>query len=170
MTPAELIKIGIHPDNRDATYKRIGWHEYFMEIAKLISKRSLDAETQHGCVAVRNNIIIGTGYNSYPSGARDNILPNLRKGGFKYPFINHSESSLIYTAARNGVALDGCTIYITGRPCFNCARQLISVGITDWIIGDITHVSTEIEDLHYKFLVESHNVRVREYKDLIASN
>lgn len=47
----------------------------------------------------------------------------------------HSEVDAIGKAARNGVALDGATIYVTRYPCEACARLIITSGIKEVVYG-----------------------------------
>ena len=47
---------------------RMGWDEYFMRIAKLVSERSTCLSRQVGAVLVRGRRILATGYNGAPSG------------------------------------------------------------------------------------------------------
>ncbi len=41
----------------------------------------------------------------------------------------HAEMAAITDAARNGIALAGCTLYTTTFPCHDCARHIIAAGI-----------------------------------------
>lgn len=141
---------------------RISWDQYFMEICNLVSQRSHDAQTQHGCVLVKNKQIISTGYNGFPAGSPDDIIPNIRN--YKYPFIIHAEESAILNAAKIGVSIKDCIAYITGMPCSECAKKLVSVGILHWIIGDKTHISNEEQDILRKFWITTFNVKIIEYK------
>ncbi len=40
----------------------------------------------------------------------------------------HAEANAIIQAARNGVMIDGATIYVTASPCWNCFKQLANAG------------------------------------------
>ena len=42
---------------------------------------------------------------------------------------SHSESSAIAQAAKNGINLNGTTIYVTHKPCVNCIKLIIASGI-----------------------------------------
>lgn len=44
----------------------ISWEQYFMGIAFLSAQRSKDPVTQVGACIVKNNKIIGIGYNGFP--------------------------------------------------------------------------------------------------------
>lgn len=161
MTKEELEIIGINPNNIDKNYTRLGWDAYFMEIAFLVAKRSHDSNTNHGCVFVKDNVIYATGFNGFPPGSPDKILPNTRPK--KMGFITHAEQAAILNCAKNGVALNGCKIYLTGLPCGNCARQLVSVGVKDWIVGPIGYQATEEDILLRKFWVENFDVKISHF-------
>ena len=47
----------------------------------------------------------------------------------------HSEIDAISQAARNGVSLEGATIYVTRYPCEACARAIIASGISYIVYG-----------------------------------
>ena len=106
---------------------RLSWDEYFMSIALLISCRSPSNRLKVGSVIVKDNRIISSGYNGFPSGCqhisivRDNHEQN----------TIHSEQNAISDAARRGTAVDGSTIYITHYPCINCCKYIISSGIKE---------------------------------------
>lgn len=103
-------------------------HEYFLLLTYLVSIRSTDPQTQCGCVLVNDDgTIIGTGYNGFVQGIRDNVLPNLRPD--KYPFMIHSEHNAILACARHGISCDGAIAYVTGPPCCACLQYLYQAGI-----------------------------------------
>jgi len=41
----------------------------------------------------------------------------------------HAEASIIARAAKNGISLDGASLYVTTFPCSNCARLILESGI-----------------------------------------
>jgi len=104
--------------------KKIDWIDYFLLIANIVSLRSKDAQTKHGCVITdNNNRILGTGYNSFIRGMTDAEMPNLRPG--KYKFFVHSEINALQNLTVNPLLYkEGLTAYITGRPCLNCLQFL----------------------------------------------
>jgi dCMP deaminase len=82
-----------------------------------------------------DNIIKATGYNSFPRGIDDDRPERQsREGGVKYAFFEHAERNAIYSAAREGVSLKGCRIYVSAMPCADCARGIIQAGIKEVII------------------------------------
>lgn len=112
------------------------WDVRFLQLAKQISTWSQDLHTQVGAVIVTpTSEVASTGYNGFPRGTRDEEQRYERPA--KYLYTEHAERNAIYNAARNGVALNGCTIYVEtsepadmlGCPCIDCSRAIIQSGI-----------------------------------------
>ncbi len=104
---------------------RPSWDEYFMLIAKTVSLRSHDAETQVGAIIVdENHRILSTGYNGFPPGCDDTELPNTRPA--KYPYMVHAELNAIASSRQD---LRNATLYTTYSPCNECAKAIITAGI-----------------------------------------
>ena len=53
----------------------------------------------------------------------------------------HAEANAYLQAAKNGISLDGATLYVTGMPCIDCAKDSVSVGIKTLKIADIEQYS-----------------------------
>lgn len=113
--------------NSKEKVNRNDWHTHYILQCYLVATRSLDAQTQCGCIIVKNKTIIGTGYNSFIRDIPNEILPNVRPD--KYPFMVHGEHNAILNCARNGIACNGATAYITGPPCCDCLQFMYQAGI-----------------------------------------
>ncbi len=102
---------------------RPDWDSLFMATAFLTAMRSPDAETKHGAVVVDNtHRILGTGFNGFPRGCRDDKLPNLRP--HKYPYVIHAEVNALINCG--GLkSPQQCTIYVTGEPCNECFKLIV---------------------------------------------
>lgn len=112
----------------------IPWPVYFMQMAGLVASRSEDPSTKVGCVIVGpDNEVRSTGYNGMPRGVK--VTPERMERPAKYLHFSHSEISAIGNAARHGVALKDCTIYVSHSPCAGCARALIQAGIRKVVYG-----------------------------------
>ena len=100
-----------------------------MEIAKLVAERSTCARAKVGAVAVKNNYIIMTGYNGSLPGQKHctEIGCDVHNGHCIRTV--HSEANVISHCAKNGIALEGATLYCTHRPCYHCMKLIISAGI-----------------------------------------
>lgn len=105
-----------------------------MDLATHISEWSKDPSTKVGCVVVGpDREIRSTGFNGFPRGILDSD-DRLTDRELKYPLICHAEENAIMHAARIGLALKGCTAYVTWPPCTRCARSLIQAGISEIVI------------------------------------
>ncbi len=111
---------------------RPNWTNYFLGLAKVISQRSHDIHTQHGCVITdQNNRILGVGYNGFPKGLDDQNLPTNRPD--KYHWMVHSERNALSNCVirpDNGIA------YVTGQCCNDCIIALWQEGIKKVIMID----------------------------------
>jgi dCMP deaminase len=113
----------------------MNWDQYYLSMISLIASKSKDESTKVGCIIVGpDNEVRSTGYNSFPRGINDN-LPERQKRPDKYLFIEHSERNAIYNAARVGIPLNGCRIYMDFFPCADCCRAIIQAGIKEIIIS-----------------------------------
>lgn len=104
----------------------------FMELAYARARFSKDTSTKVGA------IIIGpsgedrsSGYNGAPRGCHADEAgdPRREQRPEKYFWFSHAELNAITNAARVGVPLEGCTIYVTHPPCMDCARAIVQAGI-----------------------------------------
>ena len=123
-----------------ATKKRenyFSWDETFMHICRIIAQRSKDPSTQTGaCLVDKKNIILSLGYNGFPRGCSDDLLPWDREGEFgetKYPFVVHAEENAVLNA---NASLDGAKLYCILFPCNECAKVIIQKGIAEIIYED----------------------------------
>jgi len=102
------------------------WSHYFFDIVEVVKERSKDAETKVGCVIVdKNNRILSTGYNSFPSGCDDSKLPDTRPD--KYPYMVHAEINALLYAKTD---LHGASLYCNISPCSDCAKAIVTAGVT----------------------------------------
>lgn len=119
------------------------WIQFFFDICNTISKKSKDPSTKVGCVIVNSgNSIISTGYNGFPIGVQDDIINNYKRyeRPEKYFWTSHAEENAIAFASRNGVSLNGATLYVNRmRPCTRCTRLIIQSGIKKvYVLQDVS--------------------------------
>lgn len=124
------------------------WHQYFMRLTHMVSIRSPDPSTKHGCVIVnQNNEVISMGYNGPPANLDDTKVPKSRPE--KYPYFLHSEENALMYANQ---PLDGAKVYITGFPCSACVRKLIQKRVKSIYYGDVQ--SKCVDDKDRKVVIE----------------
>lgn len=115
---------------------RASWDEYFMNIALVVSSRSTCDRKLVGAVIVRDRTILSTGYNGSIRG-----LPHCDEVGHMMENDHcvatiHAEANAIIQAAKNGVMIDGGTLYVTASPCWNCFKQCANAGIRRICYGE----------------------------------
>jgi len=131
---------------------RISKDQYYINLAKVAASRAACYRAHHGCLIVRDDQIISTGYNSAPRKTKDCYERGncLRRemgipSGQRYELCRsvHGEQNAIINAARAGVSLLGGSMYlystvlndegeeklINAYPCFICKKMVVNAGI-----------------------------------------
>lgn len=115
--------------------KRPTINEYFMDMTKLISKRSTCLSRNVGAIAVKNKHIVATGYNGQISGAEHckeclrKKIQGTGKGLIESCRAVHAEMNIVCQAAYHGKSLKGCTVYLPIKPCNTCFKLLANSGV-----------------------------------------
>ena len=105
------------------------WDRRFLELARHVGQWSKDKSRKVGCVIVgTSREIRAIGYNGFPRGTDDDSAERHDRPA-KYFWTEHAERNAIYQAARVGIAVQGCTMYLSWFPCMDCARALVQAGI-----------------------------------------
>ncbi|OPX99112.1 MAG: Riboflavin biosynthesis protein RibD [Syntrophorhabdus sp. PtaB.Bin006] len=123
---------------------RPDWDSYFMEIARIVSKRSTCMRRSVGSVIVKSKRILSTGYNGAPIGLEHCIdmgcLRERRKiaSGERHELCRglHAEQNAIIQAAYHGVSINGADLYSTHLPCSICIKMIINAGIEKVLYSD----------------------------------
>jgi len=118
------------------TTSRVGWDEYFMNIAKQVATRATCDRKHVGALIVKDKVILSTGYNGSMRGMPhcDEIGHEMENGHCVRTV--HAEMNAIVQAAKNGVAINGATLYTTASPCWICFKLLINSGIKSVVFGE----------------------------------
>ena len=114
--------------------KKPSFDVIFMELAQNLALRSHCTRAQVGCVLTKDTRIISIGYNGPPAGTHncdeefgEAGCPRDSKGSCSLAL--HAEQNAILYASKNGVSVEGSTIYVTLSPCISCARIIYSMKI-----------------------------------------
>ena len=105
-----------------------------MKAAKVYAQLSSAKRLQVGCVVVKDNTIIGIGYNGMPSGWDNTCEYTVddAKGydtGKSKPEVLHAETNAIAKIARSTNSSDGAALFVTHAPCLDCAKIIHQAGI-----------------------------------------
>jgi len=139
----------------------------FINIAKELSSASKCVSKQVGAVIVKNGRILSTGYNGTPPGFTNccdywNGKYTSEHHEWSKTYEIHAEMNAIIWAAREGISIDGATIYVTLEPCSDCSKNLISSGI-ERIVYDKSYEHTN-SGVVTKFIKEN-NVIIEQIQD-----
>jgi dCMP deaminase len=119
--------------------KRISRDNYFMTLAKVAALRSTCLRRSVGCVLVRENRVIATGYNGTPRGiehceSRGCLRKKLNiKSGERHEICRglHAEENVIIQCALTGTSTKDSILYCTTRPCSICSKNLINAKVSE---------------------------------------
>lgn len=115
---------------------RQDWDHYFLEIAKTAAARATCNRKKVGAVIVRDKAILSTGYNGSIRG-----MPHCTEVGCMMDSGHcvatiHAECNAIVQAAKNGICIDGASIYTTASPCWPCFKIIANSGIKRIVFGE----------------------------------
>jgi dCMP deaminase len=110
------------------------FNDIFMDLAVNLAKRSHCIKAQVGAVLTKDTRIISIGYNGPPAGTHncDEEFPETgceRDSKGSCSLALHAEQNAILYASKNGMSVEGATIYVTLSPCIACARIIFSMKI-----------------------------------------
>lgn len=110
---------------------RPDWDQYFLTMAETVAERSTCTRKQVGCVLVRDNQLLSSGYGGSIKGQPHCIDVGCdidpATGGCVRTV--HAEMNAVAQAACNGVSVKGATAYITLSPCNWCFKTLVNAGV-----------------------------------------
>lgn len=139
-----------------------------MNAARAYADLSQARRLKVGAVIVRDDRVVSIGYNGTPSGRDNNcevevpdddepgLFPEFPKTKLvSKPEVCHAEMNAIMFAAKNGVATNGCTLYVTHSPCFECAKMIRQCGIKE------VYYDVEYRDLSSVEFLREMNITVK---------
>ncbi len=140
---AHMVDVKVKRGVKTSKKQRPDLDTYFMDIAKVVAKRSTCLRQNVGAVIVKDKRILSTGYNGAPTG-----LPHCLDIGCLREELNiasgerhelcravHAEQNAIIQAAVHGVSIAGGTLYTTHQPCIMCAKMIINAKIKKVVYG-----------------------------------
>lgn len=128
--------------------------DYYMKIADITANLSYATRLKVGAVIVKNNQIIGTGYNGTPAGW-DNNCEDVHhtyderetfadKAAWTYnennkqysrlktkPEVLHAEMNALMAVAKSTESSANASLFCTHAPCINCAKLIYQANIKE---------------------------------------
>jgi dCMP deaminase len=115
---------------------RATWDLYFMQIARQVASRATCDRKHVGAVITRAKNILATGYNGSIGGlGHCDEEGHMMEEGHCVRTI-HAEANAIIQAAKNGVRIEGGSIYVTASPCWGCFKMIANAGLMKIVYGE----------------------------------
>lgn len=114
---------------------RLGVHDYFLLMARLVALRGTCLRRKVGCVLVdKKRRVLATGYNGTPAGQPHCGDPDCLCDGQRYRsgegldacYATHAEQNALLQCTRPDDVHDA---YVTVTPCVTCAKLLLNTGV-----------------------------------------
>ncbi|MBP3800634.1 MAG: cytidine deaminase [Clostridia bacterium] len=145
--------------------ERVSKINYYLDIAEAVLRRGTCTRKNYGCIIVKNDEIISTGYTGAPRGRKNCIdlgyctkkkfFPDVRHGGYDACRSVHAEQNAMLSASRKdmidssmflvGIRQDTGTYEDGASPCQICRKLIINSGIK--------YVYVRIDKEHYEQIV-----------------
>lgn len=132
--------------------------ENFLKIAFEIGEGSKCVSKKTWAIIVLDTRILSTGYTGTPAG----YINCSDYWGWKYTkdhhdwsikYEIHAEMNALVWAARQGISIEGATVYVTLQPCFQCTKNIVAAGIKRIVYANTyAHQDQEATE---KFLTDS---------------
>jgi len=107
-----------------------------MDIARQVATRATCDRKHVGSVVVRDRTILSTGYNGSIRGMPHcDEVGHMMENGHCVATV-HAEANAILQAAKNGVRIDGATLYTTASPCWPCFKLIANSGCVRIVYGE----------------------------------
>lgn len=111
-------------------------HELRLQQAELTAKRSKCVSRKVGAIITVGDRIVSEGFNGTPKGyinCCDYFDGEYTEKHHEWSNTHeiHAEMNAINWASRKGIALEGGIMYSTLKPCLQCTKNIIAVGITE---------------------------------------
>lgn len=129
------------------------WDKHFIDMCVAHAMMSKDPSTKVGSVIVGpDKEVRSIGFNGFPRGIKD-TPERLDDRDTKLKLIVHGEMNAILAAARVGIPIKGCTLYLAatdnfgevwgGPPCVRCTVEIIQAGIKQIVSPQIRNGFTK---------------------------
>lgn len=152
----------------DFSRLRPTWDAYFMRLADLAALRSNCMKRRVGCVIVRGNRVIATGYNGTPR-----HLTNCNEGGCERCnkgqgggsslatcLCLHAEENALLESGRDRITGngEGSVLYCNTCPCLTCSIKIVQSGISEVVYAKSYYMDSGA----HKVMSEA-NITLRQY-------
>lgn len=128
----------------------------YMETARAFAKLSHAERRKVGAIAVTPQDVVIYSWNGRPS-EDDNcceLSPELT-----HPEVLHAEANIVSKSSREGISLNGASVYVTLSPCLPCSLLLYQAGVKMVVYDEEYRLTDGIDFLKRK------NIGVYKYEE-----
>jgi dCMP deaminase len=108
---------------------RVSRDVYYLEMARTTTLRSTCSRLQVGAVLVRDDEVIGAGYNGAPKGVKHCVHVDDSPCRVSV----HAEANALIHARKSTT---GSVLYVTHAPCFECAKLIINARVDHVVFAE----------------------------------
>lgn len=142
------------------------WDSYFMRLADLAALRSNCMKRRVGCVIVRDNRVIATGYNGTPrhlTNCNDGGCSRCNKGHGSGASLStclclHAEENALLEAGRDRIRGDSA-LYCNTCPCLTCSIKIVQSGIKE-----VVYAQSYSMDIQSHQVMSEANIILRQFE------
>lgn len=118
------------------------------------------SDRYHNDERLKEAIVMRLGINTkFPNTCPRQVLGYKSGEGLEWCTASHAERNTIVDAARRGVKVEGCTMYMSCPvPCSPCLIEIINAGIVEIVV-----TSLELYDPMSEYLLKESKLAVRQY-------
>lgn len=136
-----------------------------MKIAREVATRATCDRKHVGCLLVRDNHILATGYNgSIPGMDHCDDVGHIVING-QCLRTTHAEQNAICQAGKYGTSIQGATAYVTCEPCWVCFKLLLTCGITRIVYDDLYRSEDQVLKDEKRDILYRLGVKYEKYKE-----
>lgn len=144
---------------------------YYMLVTLAVRERANCKGKKVGAIIVKNNRIIGTGYNGTPEDMKNCEdggcvrCEKYRNAGELYDkcICVHAEQNALVSAARFGHGIENSIMYTTLQPCFSCLKELLQAKVeTIYYLYDL--LPTTPKDEKEKDFLDQYHILLNAFK------
>jgi len=103
------------------------WLKYYFGMALAAKNASSATRDKVGCVLVKNNRVIASGFNGTVSS--DSNVCEDPFNGLTLPTVVHAEINAIVSVGASTESTRNSVLFITRRPCIYCSAIILTAGI-----------------------------------------
>ncbi len=104
---------------------KIKYKKLYAEIVEMLAKFSTDKKLKVGGLLLKEGRIVSTGYNGQP-----NKIPHKEIIQNSHDISTlHAEMNCLVFAAKHGISVNNCEIFVSHFPCVYCTKLLYQAGI-----------------------------------------